>query len=229
MRTNASILMASLALLGLVGCSVDEAPSLVLSSFHGLNAGEDACVHTDQPISSRLFDLQVAHELGQGYMVYVRLENGLVSNEDLERGQLDTHRIEVTRLRVSYGGEDWETLPEPVRVPVAGVLIEPGGEYFTPVGVIPAAVVDELVGQAPEGAKPARLEVRVTAEGRTLDGSEVVSNPLSLAVEACEGCLGASCHAIGGVLVPLCQGAFAQSDGAQCMLPEELPDDGATD
>lgn len=224
MRTNASIWIACLALTGLVGCSVEEAPSLLLSSFHGLEAKDGACVHTDNPINSRTFDVQIADELGLSYLVYVRLENGLVSNENLDQGQIDTHRIEVRRIHVSFEGADWETLPGPVDIPIAGVLIEPGGEYFTAVGAIPPAAVEVLAANEPTaGGKPRRLEARVVAHGKTLDGSEVRSNPLSFEVQACDGCLSSSCSAYGGMLLPLCEGSFAQSDGVECFFDEAPP------
>lgn len=209
-----------LLLVGLVGCAADEEmPGLQLLGFYGLDAEEDGCSKTDEQISFGQYDTAIASEFGLPYVVYAHLRNGLTSNEDAASGQVDTHPVEVRSMHVAFEGEAWSALPMPIEVPVTGVLIGPGDEYWKLVEAIPpeaAAILESNFSGI--DALSREVRVRLSFTGTTLDGTTVHSNELSFKVYACSGCFHLACG--GGMLMGLCGMAGAQGDGVACLPPD---------
>lgn len=211
MQTRALSLLVALAL---AGCVVDEIPPLTLVGFHGLSAEDGGCTYTEAQMSSSTFDTGLAKLYRLPFNFYAHLRNDLAPHANPETGQVEAKRVEVRSMRVAFEGEAWTELPLPVELPVTGVAIEPGGEYWKHLSPITSDVASLLDRQFTRAEGEFRdLRIRISFVGETLDGTPVESNELSYLVRICRGCVGCP---PGHVMVPACSMAFAQPDGIVC-------------
>lgn len=211
-------LLALLALISWVGCSGDEISGLMLIGFHGLKAEEEGCTYVENPTSSSTYDVAIAGEYGVPLNVFVHLRNELVGMANPEVGRVETHRITVRSLRVAFEGEGWLGLPDPIEIPVTGVVIEPNGSYWThvtPLRAREAKILNRQFSNAEGEVKELRLRLRFF--GETMDGTRVESNELSHTVHVCRDCLGCP---PGQVMTAACAMAYAQPDGIACVEVE---------
>lgn len=217
MRIHALLLAATLISFG---CAADEMPALTLVGFHGLEAEEDGCTRSEDQRSFAQYDTGLATTYGQPLSIYLHLRNELDVRANEQIGQVEANRIEVRSMRVSFEGEGWSTLPEPIVLPLTGVIVGPGEEYWKHAMPIPATLAEVFHDQL-EGSDARELRLRIGLEGTTLDGEKVKSNELSHLVYMCKHCIGCP---IGHVMVAACAMASAQNDGLTCEEVEDVPE-----
>lgn len=221
MRKYMAIALSSLAWFG---CEVEPSPSLVIASFHGLNATNGGCSFETAAAGSGTYDAALGAALTHPFHIYLQLQNHLEPREDRAAGETERQRITLESVDVTFEGESWDSLPGPIRVPVTGVLISPAGLAYAPVPIIPPSIATLLATQAPltQGAPLVPLRLRVQAHGRSDDGTRHHSNELVHGIYVCNDCLASSCGAIGKLWAPMCGAAGAQPDGGECIEPPDV-------
>lgn len=215
-RTATAAIGLAATLGGLAACGVESSPSFTLAAFHGLKVETDSCTYTEDLRGGGLFDALVSSQSGSPYVLYLELQNNLASNEDESSHRLNTNKIQLTEIEVSYQNEGaWSFLPKKTRIP-AGAVIDTNGSLFISVGAMDKAFADlALTGKdgvaSPIGGPNDSSELLLTfkAKGRMGDGTDIESNELDYTVSICNGCMMPMCN-----VEAAC--ALAQPDGIKC-------------
>ncbi len=229
LRGSLLVALLGIASAGVLGCGDGESTeAMTLKGFHGIKAGTDGCVHTEQPISNSTFDVGLAARGASEFHVYLELINNLKNNESADAGRLNSNQIKVESVEIFFErSEPWAFLPESVSVD-AGIVLDTGERHMAPIAAIPQAVAIQILEEGLlRDLGPTKLRFSAKGKGKLFDGTKAASNELSFAVTVCEDCI----NPCGG-LVPeaVCMGAGAQLDGFACpgSAKEPEPDvDGA--
>lgn len=199
----------------LLACGDVTVPeALTLKAFHGLHVSTDGCVHQELATTRGGFDVRISSLGGGDFVVYMHLQNNLLSNEESTVGIRDTKGVRVQSFEVTFDREGvWSFLPESLSVRTEA-MIATDESMFVPVGIIPRSVAKLIHSHNDifsEG--PLDLFLTVKAKGQLYDGTEAVSNELGFLVTTCSNCL-VPCP--GGEVEAVCGDLGAQPDAYSC-------------
>jgi hypothetical protein len=202
-RTNMLTHCAVLLCVGLFNLACeDREVSLVIRQAQPIVPGEcEPSKAAEEGLSRGVVDIAIA----TNYVVYPFVENRMKNVVELKGfansdARIDTHDVVLRAAVVEYSALDQISadIPASVRVPLSGT-VPLNGNAVLGIEVLSNSMV-ENIRSAPEflifdslnEVRASRASVqmiaKITLEGETLDGTDIVSNELVFPLEICNGC-----------------------------------------